>query len=243
MVKTYIINLITSADRLKYMLNLLRPYSQFNIEVIEAVDGRVFSSYERAHKFDDEVCYSRYGRLINGGEIGCTLSHFKCYEKVACTDEKYVLILEDDISIIRDLNLLNINEVENLMSGDAPVILFLSGDYWHLDNRTYTRVFNAVGSYAYFINKPAVSRILTMIDKPSHVADDWDVYKQLGVKLYAVHPYMIDANIEDIPSDIQQEYWGNHKNKMKCKYLLRAYYNGLVKRVLGRLNLFESKRR
>lgn len=243
MVKTYIINLISSTERLKYMFKLLQSYSQFKIEVVEAVDGRIFSPDERFAKFDDDICFNRYGRHINGGEIGCTLSHFKCYEKLALSEDEYVLILEDDISIIRDLNLLNIKELEGLMLKNEPMILFLSGDYWHFDKNKYTRVFNAVGSYAYFINKQAALKILSMIKKPSHVADDWDVYKQLGVKLYAVHPYMIDANIADIPSEIQQDYWGNHKNKMKGKYLLRTYYNGFIKKILGRLHLFESKQR
>ena len=105
MVKTYIINLISSTERLKYMFKLLQSYSQFKIEVVEAVDGRIFSPDERFAKFDDDICFNRYGRHINGGEIGCTLSHFKCYEKLALSEDEYVLILEDDISIIRDLNL------------------------------------------------------------------------------------------------------------------------------------------
>ena len=243
MIKTYIINLISSTERLKYMFKLLRPYCQLKIEVVEAVDGRVFSPYERAATFDDDICFNRYGRQINGGEIGCTLSHFKCYEKLVVSEDKYVLILEDDISIIRDLNLLKLNELEELMLKDEPMILFLSGDYWHFDKNKYTRVFNAVGSYAYFINKQAALQILTMIKKPSHVADDWDVYKRIGVNLYAVYPYMIDANIENFHSEIKQDYWGNHKQNMGLAYIIRAYYNSLVMKILTWLQLFESKRR
>ena len=201
-IKTYIVNLATSTARKEYMRDLLSEYGFLEQVFIEAVDGRVFSPEERERAFDDKACYRRYGRVINGGEVGCTLSHFKCYNRLAQSDERFVLILEDDVTIMRDLKELDWDKVTEFMSVDEPRIMFLSGDYWYWDKKPFTRVFSAVGSYAYFINKAAAQRI-AIIKKPSNVADDWDVYKQLGVKLFAVHPYMIDANIADIPSEIQ----------------------------------------
>lgn len=241
-VVTYIVNLVTSTARKKYMQGLLGAYSFLEQEFIEAVDGRILSAQEREQVFDDKTCYKRYGRYINGGEVGCTLSHFKCYNKLTQSDEKFVLILEDDITIMRDLNTLDWDKVTEFMSVNEPRIMFLSGDYWYWDKRLFTRVFSAVGSYAYFINRAAVHRILE-IKRPSNVADDWDVYKQLGVKLYAVYPYMVDANIEDMPSEIQQDYWGNHKDKMSLKHILRTLYVGFIKRYLVRKGYFESKKR
>ena len=239
-IKTYIVNLATSIARKKYMHELLSEYSFLDQEFIEAVDGRVLSPEERAKVFDDKTCYKRYGRYINGGEVGCTLSHFKCYNKLAQSNEKFVLILEDDVTIMRDLNSLDWKKVTDFMTVEEPRIMFLSGDYWYWDKKPFTRVFSAVGSYAYIINHTAASRI-AKIARPSNVADDWDVYKQLGVKLFAVHPYMIDANIADIPSEIQQDYWGNHKDKMSLRYMLRTLYVGAVKRYLIFKGNFESK--
>lgn len=240
-IKTYIVNLATSTARKEYMQELLGEYGFLEQEFVEAVDGRVFSQEERAQVFDDKTCYKRYGRYINGGEVGCTLSHFKCYNRLVQSNEKFALIFEDDVTIIRNLNTLNWSKVAEFMSVDEPRIMFLSGDYWYWDKKPFTRVFSAVGSYAYLINRAAAERIVNKISAPSNVADDWDVYKQLGVKLFAVHPYMVDANIADIPSEIQQDYWGNHKNKMSLKYLLRTLYVGAVKRYLGRKGHFESK--
>lgn len=240
-IKTYIVNLATSTARKKYMQELLGEYGFLEQEFIEAVDGRLFSQEERAKAFDDKTSYKRYGRYINGGEVGCTLSHFKCYNRLAQSNEKFALIFEDDVTIIRGLNTLDWSKVAEFMSVDEPRIMFLSGDYWYWDKKPFTRVFSAVGSYAYLINRVAAERIVNKIQVPSNVADDWDVYKQLGVKLFAVHPYMVDANIADIPSEIQQGYWGNHKNKMSLKYLLRTLYVGTVKRYLGRKGHFESK--
>ena len=232
-INTYIVNLATSTARKEYMQGLLKTYSYINPTFIEAVE-------ERKTAFDDKTCYRRYGRLINGGEVGCTLSHFKCYKKLVSSSDKFVLILEDDVTIMRNLNELDWEMVAKFMSVDEPRIMFLSGDYWFWDKKPITRVFSAVGSYAYLINREAAFRILKN-KRPSNVADDWDVYKQLGVKLFAVYPYMIDANIADIPSEIQQDYWGNHKDKMSFKYIFRTLYIGLIKRYLGHKGHFESK--
>lgn len=240
-IKIYIVNLVTSTARKKYMQELLDKYEFLEQDFVEAVDGRIFSPEERAKAFDDQTCFRRYGHDIKGGEVGCTLSHFKCYNKLARSNEKFALILEDDITIIRNLNALDWNKVEEIMSIDEPRIMFLSGDYWYWDKKPVTRVFSAVGSYAYFINRAAAKRIVDKIPIPSNLADDWDVYKQLGVKLFAVHPYMIDANIADIPSDIEQEIFGHRKKNMALKYLIRAIYNGLIKRYLIYIGHFESK--
>lgn len=240
MINTYIVNLPTSTVRKEYMQELLKTYQYINPIFIEAVDGRVFSTEERKRVFDDQTCYTRYGHGIKGGEVGCTLSHFKCYDKLVKSNDKFVLILEDDITIMRDLNVLDWASITEFMSVDEPRIMFLSGDYWYWDKKPITRVFSAVGSYAYFINRVAAQRIVK-IKRPSNLADDWDVYKQMGVKLFAVRPYVIDANIADIPSEINQEIFGNRKTNMSLKYLIRTFYNGAVKRFLIHKGHFESK--
>lgn len=239
-INTYIINLASSIVRKAYMQDLLKRYPFIQPFFIEAVDGRVFSPEERDVVFDDVTCFKRYGRVINGGEVGCTLSHYKCYKRLTESDDKFVFILEDDVTIVRDLNELDWEKISDFMSVDEPRIVFLSGDYWYWDKRTLTRVFSAVGSYAYLINN-AAAQIIIKVKKPSNVADDWDVYKRLGVKLFAVYPYMVDANIANVPSEIQQEYWGNHKRRMSLKYVLRAMYVGLIKHFLVRKGNFESK--
>lgn len=239
-INAYIVNLATSTVRKEYMQELLKAYSYIKPIFIEALDGRVFSTEEREAAFDDKTCYRRYGRLINGGEVGCTLSHFKCYKKLVSSSDKFVLILEDDVTIMRNLNELDWEMITKFMSVDEPRIMFLSGDYWYWDKKNITRVFSAVGSYAYLINRSAAQRIV-QIKRPSNVADDWDVYKCLGVKLFAVYPYMVDANIANVPSEIQQEYWGNHKRRMSLKYVVRTLYVGMIKKYLVYKRHFESK--
>lgn len=240
-IQAYIINLKTSRARKEYMQGLLSGYPCLNLRFIEATDGRVLSEEQRKNTFNMASCLLRYGRIINPGEIGCTLSHYQCYRDLVASQNDYVLILEDDISIVGDINFIFNKKMDSFLASTEPKILFLSGDYWYWKRKKITRVFSAVGSYAYFINKAAASRILNMIDIPFNVADDWDLYKSFGIGLYAVYPYVIDANVINLPSDIKQEHWGNLKSKMDWKNIFESYCRGVVKRILVQCGHFESK--
>lgn len=239
-IPTYVINLKNSYARKEYMKRILSPYKDLDVTFVEAVDGRLLSEVQLQTIFDMQACVQRNGRIINPGEIGCTLSHRKCYQKVLDSASSYVLILEDDISIVGKMNAVINDAVTDFMNSKKPRILFLSGDYWYWRKKTITKVCWAVGSYAYFINRAAIERILKT-GKPFSVADDWDLYKTNGVGLYAIHPYVIDANISDLPSDIQQSYWGNKRSLMSKKNILRSYYMGFIKRCLLWAGHFESK--
>lgn len=241
-IPTLIINLASSNDRKKYMKEVIKNYPVLESRFIEAVDGRILPSNQLNEKFDTDKCIKKYGRDLNRGEIGCTLSHRKCYEEIIKSDIPYCLILEDDITIIRNINDEFDEKLKSILLSNNPAIIFLSGDYWRLNNKNICPVFAAVGSYAYLINKKAAECILN-VKKPFNVADDWDFYKQLGVNLFAKYPYLIDANLENLSSDINQEHWGYLKKKLSLKYLLRGYYTGVIKYLLVKFRLFESKRR
>ena len=98
-IQTYIINLEKSVVRKEYMNDLLRAYSFLDIHYVKGVEGKKLSESEISERFDKDRCLKRYGRVINLGEIGCTLSHRECYEKLLSTSSGYALILEDDIHL------------------------------------------------------------------------------------------------------------------------------------------------
>lgn len=241
---TYIINLESEVKRKQYMEVLLSKQFISNYSFIEAVQGNCISLTKLIEKFDEELAYNRYGRKLNRGEIGCTLSHFKCYEKIA-TENDYALILEDDISVIGDIGAISM--LDPILKKDVPVIVFLSGDYWFYKKRKFyanleiASVYDAVGSYAYFINKAAAKLILRKNNKASNVADDWALYRRQGVNLFAVYPYLVDANIESFESTINQTYFGENRKNMPWKFILKAYWNALVKKILLKRGKFVSK--
>lgn len=241
---TYIINLESEVKRKQYMEVLLSQQFISNYSFVAAVQGNSISQTKLIEKFDEELAYIRYGRKLNRGEIGCTLSHFKCYEKIA-KENDYALILEDDISVVGDIG--TISMLEPILKTDTPVIVFLSGDYWFYRKRKFdanleiASVYDAVGSYAYFINKAAAKLILQKNNRASNVADDWALYRRQGVKLLAVYPYLVDANIESFESTINQSYFGENRKNMSITMKLNAYWNAFIKKIILNLGGFVSK--
>ena len=242
--KTYIINLKSSTHRHEYMDTLLRRYQFLNIEYTEAIDGRKLDEYSINEKFDYSKSRKKYGRTLNKGEVGCALSHRKCYEFLTHSSNRFALILEDDITIVRDLSVIRKLEtrIESIMDSPKPRILFLSGDYWFwTEHEHIASVFSAVGAYAYIINKAAANTILR--EKAFTVADDWDYVKTLNVRYYAIKPYIIDANLnmELLFTDVKQDQWGINKTGMSLKNLMRHFFIQFVKQVLYKCHHFESK--
>lgn len=239
---TYVINLKSSRVRKQYMNDWLSKYPLFNIQFIDAIDGRSLSEKQRVAVFDDQSCIKHYGRLLNGGEVGCVLSHRKCCQILLSSSDAYALILEDDIHPMRSLNELQTIDLDSILNVSMPVVLLLSGDYWYYRRKTIVDVYDAVGAYAYFVNRAAASVILS-ISKPYNVADDWVLYKRFGIKLKAIYPYLIDANVnmDLLGSDVHQDEWGISKKKMSKLNLFRTIKRGVLKRLFCYLGHFESK--
>lgn len=244
-ITTYVVNLKKSIDRRSYIENLLSVYDFLNVEFVEAVYGKELSENELKLLFDEELAYKRYGRRLSRAEIGCTLSHYKCYEKLIESTKDYVLILEDDITILKDIS--SLPDIVLKMEQEDPMVLFLSGDYWYkslgdiIGDYTLAKVYDAVGSYAYVINRAGAKLILESNKKPACVSDNWSLYRCQGLKMRAVYPYLIDANIESFESTIAQSYFGEYRNNMPIKMRIISYWNALVKKILLKQGKFVSK--
>lgn len=243
-----IINLEAALDRKEYMINLMQRYSFIDFEFITAINGRTLSQGDIDKHVDYDKTYYHRGGQLNKGEIGCAMSHLKCYEKLIASSQEYVLILEDDISIIRDLFLLQEIDFDKILKTKTPTLLFLSGDYWYysrkrISNDMYiTSVYSSVGSYAYFINRSAAEYILKLEqDKIWNVADGWDIFRRAGIKLKAIYPYMVDANISGLKSNVQQDHWGVIRKNMCLKEKMLSYNEAVIKRILKLSGRFESK--
>lgn len=244
--KTYIVNLERSIERKQYMIDLLQSIGFNDYEFLKAVDGRALTPEELCEVFDMETSFKRYGRNLSRGEIGCTLSHFKCYQTIVENNIECALILEDDISILRDMSILD--ELEHLMKSPEPMVVFLSGDFWYYTKETFLQyelvsVFDAVGTYAYAINHSAAKLILEKNNRPSNVADSWALYRSQGISLKAFYPYVIDANIEEFESTIIQNKFGEIRSNMSLRMKLNAYWLGLRKRVLYTTGRYVAKQR
>ena len=242
--KTFVVNLERSTVRKQYMEQLLQPYSFLDVEFIKAVDGRLLSEEEINSQFDFNRSRKLYGKTITAGEVGCTLSHRKIYKEIVDNNIPYALIIEDDIAVQRDLNLIDMDAVDKVLKSSKPRVLMLSGDYCYYKKKAIVRIFSAVGTYAYMINYAGARLVYNKVH-PCSVADDWLFFKRKGLRLYAVYPYMVDANVnmEVLGSDIQQKSWGINRSGMTWKENVIRAYIGLIIKMFKKHNHYEYKKR
>lgn len=93
--KTFVINLDSSPDRLE---SIKTQCDALNIEFerVPAVYGAHLSDDEKNAVFNLEANIQKYHKPLNNGEIGCYLSHIRCFQKILDDGLDYALILEDD---------------------------------------------------------------------------------------------------------------------------------------------------
>jgi GR25 family glycosyltransferase involved in LPS biosynthesis len=103
MINSYVINLEKDVERKEALLENIKKYNvdnyiQFNF--IKAIDQSSFSQYE--FKICD-TWFDRYLKTgITVGEVGCALSHYKCWNEFYNSKKDHAIIFEDDIQFIDD---------------------------------------------------------------------------------------------------------------------------------------------
>ena len=92
--KRYLINMDRSTDRLEIMNKRLTELG-LDFERVSAVEGAKLSLAELSG-----VCSPnrKYPNKLTPGEIGCFLSHKKCWELLLASEDDWALVIEDDSS-------------------------------------------------------------------------------------------------------------------------------------------------
>lgn len=223
--KAYIINLNRSVDRRLYMSKQLMRFPYISAEFITAVDGYSLSAKERVSSFDDLRFKSRNEASARPGEVGCTLSHQKCYRKIIDENEPYVLILEDDIYISNTIAII-IEKVSNLMQTNVPRIILLSDFFWYtktaplIGKYKLATVYNAFLTHSYIINQAAAR--LMIEERPYIIADDWIYIRKKGIKLNAILPHLASQkNNGTLPTTVNLNPVGRKSIKWQILHFRR----------------------
>ncbi len=206
--KTFIVNLEQSVERKLYMENLLKDYP-LEYEFIPAVDGRKIQDLEAVYDKNKAVKIAK--RELNAGEIGCALSHKKIYKKMIDEHIPQALILEDDITILKNfmpvytalskqkignkIVLLDANKTKKMKAIWKKKIINNYAMYLVLNNYA--------GTYGYVIGLEAATRIYNHSIKILAVADDWKYYRRL-CQIWLVSPSIVLAE-EHFPTEIGNE--------------------------------------
>lgn len=97
----FFINLDRSTERCRSITVRLNELG-LEFTRMSAVDGKTLSGEfceSIQYPINDPDVRSRYTRQITQAEIGCFLSHRRCWEALLASDEHYAAIIEDDLVI------------------------------------------------------------------------------------------------------------------------------------------------
>lgn len=217
--KCYLINLDRSKDRLEQMKT---EFGQLGLtfERVPAVDGRLLSQ-EQIDALTPPV--RRWEIPIPPGEIGCFLSHRKCFEIIANGEDEYAAVFEDDIVlstqaqkvlsssawIPADADLIKVETFRTVILVDSPAEI--AGT-----NCKYARLLSKhLCTGGYIVSRDAARRMLAFMGQVSVPVDNlmfdpaYEMFAHFNI--YQVYPALckqmgFDSLIEADRKELRREY-------------------------------------
>ena len=228
MYHTFVINLDRSKERLNQIARQLDGFG-LSWERFPAVDGTALSDETCDRLLDPTGKAARYHRPLSKGELGCFLSHYRLWQKIADSDLKAAVILEDDAILSTEFP----QVIQSLMGTQtAWEFVKLHGtkpgrrEYEQLPGRRSLVMFSRVPmiSVAQIIT-PACARKL--IEKTPLALRPVDVevrYEWItGVAIHSVFPPVADVMEDKIASTIGDNRKAQHRKGCYGLYLEAAY--------------------
>lgn len=245
--KTYVINLDQDTARLAFFTaNFARLGIEF--ERIPAVDGRKFSE-------DDYQAFMkvrpRHNKTWLRGQMGCFLSHYQAWQRIAAGDDRFGAVFEDDLHISDDLKKVLADEswipddvdLVRLDTSTNRVRLTSEPEITHLTRKLYGVKSTSWCAGGYLLNKRAAQQLLALPTTEHEPADvilynfeDSNIARKF--RILQCHPALctqdkhlatgkanFSSNIE-FP-DNQPSAWKMRMQKLTPGALLKAVYRSL----------------
>lgn len=173
--------------------------------------------------------------FLSPSEIGCALSHCGVYDEFLKSDEKSIMICEDDIYFTDDFNYDSLLQIQKFLEEtDEPRLVVLQKSIYHNklirsvgDNINLYSTRNAFCTHGYMINRAAAENIKKLQTPVKFEIDAYKFYYWLDAcKLYCLDKDLILQISEDIvPSTVQKIWKSDRKSKKDASYKL--LYNQL----------------
>lgn len=207
--KTQVYSYIISLERAKHRFNYAKYLTTKikNMRLFSAID------YLNNPRFDELCC--KYRVKINKGHAGCALSHIILLENFIISDQKYMIVLEDDCVINYPLPINNA-QVE-YMFNCIKLRSILQIDILYLNKRTlfnkYYRVIGGCGTEGYLVTKHGAKKLLaSLIELDQPIDLRWlahfpeyenksalsPVYPKLSINAYHSHITIVDTKDSNI---------------------------------------------
>ena len=159
--------------------------------------------------------------FLSPSEIGCALSHCGVYDEFLNSDEKSIMICEDDIYFTEDFNYDSLLQIKEFLEEiDEPRLVVLQKSIYHHKH------IRSVGN-GYMINRAGAENIKNLQTPVKFEIDAFKFYYWLNAcKLYCLDKDLILQISEDIvPSTVEKLWKADRKSKKDASYKL--IYNQL----------------
>jgi glycosyl transferase family 25 len=94
----WVVNLERSVDRRERMRHQLNGLG-LAYEFVKAVDGRELTDQDLAKWCEPSAAVAIIKRELTRGEVGCSLSHLRLYDRMIQEGHEEAVILEDDVNV------------------------------------------------------------------------------------------------------------------------------------------------
>ena len=243
--KTYIINLPHNIERKGHAIKELQNHPEFEIEFISAIYGANLNDNEISSLVDTENKNSHFNNNINKAEIGCALSHIKCYKQFLKSQEELALILEDDILISKDINTI-LPLLSKIIQTHIPSIILLTPNVDYKNEKQLNTKYNigevisGFTALGYIINRAAAQILIKNLEPVHSVADNWGYFRKFGIKIYNIIPHPISwMSRNEIDSTITSIKTTNQPTEIiQSNYILKIKL--IIKNLI--LNIKRSKK-
>lgn len=234
-----LINMDRSLDRLENCQSLLNQYGVV-YRRISAVDGREISPQELDVILAPE--FSGYYKVLTAGELGCYLSHRKCWQYLLDNNLDYAVVLEDDFTLSGDISAIG-SYIEaivrpwdciKLMEYPQRSKSLMSVPCLDKHLIRYDKI--PSGTLAYVISKDGAQKMLRHSQKISRPVDiDFQYWWESDILVYGLRPYFASINHQQERLIDQDEHRKSIRKSMLKKHFHTLYFKYSNKKYLKRL--------
>ncbi|WP_127163075.1 glycosyltransferase family 25 protein [Veillonella sp. VA141] len=166
-----------------------------------------FTEAIMATRMSDIEVYSHTieNSFLTKGEVGCVLSHKKIYETFLNSEEKSIIIFEEDVLFTEMCNIHVLEQIVNVIDTiEAPVVVALQKGAYNKKERfrinNEISIFSSYKFYStvgYIINRAAAKIILEIQTPIRFEMDAFEYYCWLGdLQLYCLNENLVIQNPE-----------------------------------------------
>lgn len=206
-----LINLDRSEDRFARSKSILEKY-ELSFTRISAVDGRELPVAELSNVLGKD--FSHYYKVLTASEVGCYLSHKKCWQHIVDASLDYAVILEDDFSAFDDVK--NLHDYIARVSAEhiqwdciklmeypekrkeisaLPISNSAMGDKAEKRLVRYNKV--PIRACAYVLSQEGAKKMLKRYEKVERPVDiDFQYWWESGISVWGLKPYVFSVNLD-----------------------------------------------